>query len=229
MLTPLAGQLGTPWRPPAVGGGSFQTVARVQYKHNYNVSATFTSNVQVGNVIVVAASMRIGNIGQLPDISSVTDNLGNTYTRLRADASNPASGHLCELDIWVAPITTGGACTVSFSCSTGYDGGMTVVEYSGVTTTVDASGTMAYVDASTDFSVTLTLSQPCLVFAGNSNECDTTSFSWSGADLINADYGHVDTQAESMNVPAGSKTVSNPSYRSAYAVLSVVALRAKAA
>lgn len=69
---------------------------------------SFSSNVTVGNTIIVAV-VQLGSDGGQP--SSVTDNLGNTYTRrVYSKFTNDAD---FGVSIWSAPVTTGGACTLN--------------------------------------------------------------------------------------------------------------------
>lgn len=96
----------------------------------YPGNVTFDSNVTVGNTIFVY--ILHGYVGCLP---SASDNLGNTYTK---DQSSTVGGF--KLTCWSAPVTTGGACTITLTaaCST-YNGG--ALEYSGVKTSASAFDT----------------------------------------------------------------------------------------
>jgi hypothetical protein len=77
-------------------------------------SDTFASNVTIGNTICVR--VRVANT---PFASTVTltcaDNLGNTYTRQVQTGALPDDK--IRIAIFTAPVTTGGACTVTFTSS----------------------------------------------------------------------------------------------------------------
>jgi len=92
---------------------------------------TLTSNVTVGNVLVVGVGWGTANAVS----PTVTDNLGNVYT-LQDSTLLVADNQ--RLATYVAPITVGGACTVTYNIGTGVDFRTIVVgEYSGLTGTVD--------------------------------------------------------------------------------------------
>lgn len=98
-------------------GGTFSSLA----------TANFGSSVSVNNWIVVGVRS-----GAAADVSSVTDTLGNTYTRRAADRT-----HDPYLYLYDATVTTGGtnAVTANFSANTTY-GWVFAIEL----TTVSASG-----------------------------------------------------------------------------------------
>jgi hypothetical protein len=78
------------------GSGSYQTSA-------------FGSNVTVGNTIICVVTSD-GN-GDDNLITSVTDNLGNTYVKDAVQTSGTANRRY--VSIWRAPVTVGGACTIT--------------------------------------------------------------------------------------------------------------------
>jgi hypothetical protein len=78
-------------------------------------STTFGSNVTVGNTIVVGVQVTANN-----NAGTVTDTLGNTYTVREADAGDP------KALFYTAPVTTGGACTVTYTAGGASAGGVTV-------------------------------------------------------------------------------------------------------
>lgn len=89
--------------PSLVQSGFSNTVA-------LSGSATLTTTpVTVGNVIVVAAVIGTTTGASLAS-ASVTDNLGNVYTRV-ATANITTSG----VALFTAPVTVGGSCTVTLS------------------------------------------------------------------------------------------------------------------
>jgi hypothetical protein len=97
-----------------------------------SLSKAFTSNVTAGNLIVVGG---VGNGETLLTTGSATDGLLNTYTRdiNRADAGAQTT----QCAIYSAPVTTGGACTVTLD-PTGSDFvDIAIAEFSGM----DISGT----------------------------------------------------------------------------------------
>jgi hypothetical protein len=103
----------------------------------------FSSNVTVGNNIVVQVAV----VGTTPAITSVTDSLGNTYTQ--QITRNPGG---VRLDLWSAPVTTGGSCTITVS--TGLNSNNFVLIASELHNTV---GTLTY-DVSSSGTGTVTTS-----------------------------------------------------------------------
>jgi hypothetical protein len=78
------------------------------------LALAFGSNVTVGNRIIVCGVF-LGASGTTA--FSATDNLGNTYTAIPASLSlNATAGFRTQ--ILHAPVTTGGACTVTLTSST---------------------------------------------------------------------------------------------------------------
>lgn len=66
-------------------------------------SAAFASTTKVGNTILVAACAKIATSNR---ISSVTDSLGNTYTRLFAGITSAAPA---DVELWACSIVNAGA------------------------------------------------------------------------------------------------------------------------
>jgi RHS repeat-associated protein len=118
-ITPYTGTSGSS------GGYSTSTPTYVQSGLDIDSTAvTLSSAVTTGDLIVVG----ITENGQTIPSNTVTDNKGNTYTKL-ADANN-AGDHAA---IFYAKNVTGGS---SFTVSTGISGrSLAVMEYSGVATT----------------------------------------------------------------------------------------------
>lgn len=98
---------------------------------------TLDADVTVGNTLAVW-SFYGGTIAQF---TSIADNLGNTYTLVRHE--NPSGGGEDTHSLFTAPVTVGGACTITItlSASVGYRS-MLVHEVSGrhATAPLDVSG-----------------------------------------------------------------------------------------
>lgn len=111
----------------AAGSGFVQTVT---------TAASGASTVS-GNAILVFCQTQAG----ANDITSVTDNKGNTYTRL----TGLNSGTTIDLEIWICRNITGGAGhTVTTNESAFTNGNVIAVEISGIPTTgtiLDGTGT----------------------------------------------------------------------------------------
>lgn len=108
----------------------------VQSKGDFNnlgvsQSDTFTSSVTGGNAIVVFTAVRAaGNT-----IQSVTDNKGNTYTKLASDNTNAGA------EFWMATNVIGGSVTVTVTWNgSGNPGiGVAIFEVAGGVTTQDVT------------------------------------------------------------------------------------------
>lgn len=98
-----------------------------------SIARAFVSNVSVGNRIVVAITTYY--ITTNP-VTSVTDNLGNTYTLVN---SNNSTGYGWYVHIYSAPVTTGGACTVTVNLTDSLQVGLAIAESAGNSTSVDVS------------------------------------------------------------------------------------------
>jgi hypothetical protein len=96
---------------------------------NTTQTVSFPVNVTTGNFILLA--FRYGSI--TATITSVTDNLGNTYTQRLTQVASVTSA------LYTAPITTGGACTVTVVLSATATMSLAVEEYYGTTTSIDGT------------------------------------------------------------------------------------------
>lgn len=145
----LGGSLSLTWGLDSVNGGYFVTEGwqHIQQTQNFSLSSgtianTFTANVTVGNVVIVEIGATSTNF--TPSITSVTDNLGNTYT-LQASGNEVFHGgggnnYLQSAWLYTAPITTGGACTVTV-VSNNAQLGVIVHEVQGISATASATAT----------------------------------------------------------------------------------------
>lgn len=89
-----------------------------------NATATFGSNVTAGNLIVVL-------VASAQNITSLSDGLGNTYTKIDADiTADSKSG-----DLWYAKNITGGSCTITSTTTNYNDTCIIAFEFSGLDTT----------------------------------------------------------------------------------------------
>lgn len=86
--------------------------------------------------LVMSSAVTVGNVMLVPLVHSylgcapvVTDNLGNTYTSVGANVTFPGQGFTW---LFVAPITTGGACTVTITYPCGNLFAGYALEYSGI-------------------------------------------------------------------------------------------------
>ena len=134
---------------PATGGWfSVNGWQHIQQAQNYSISGngtivtTFTANVTMGNVILVEIAGASTNF--TPAITSVTDNLGNTYS-VQASGTEIFHGgggnnYLISNWLYSAPITTGGACTITV-VSTNNQLGVIVHEIFGISATASATAT----------------------------------------------------------------------------------------
>lgn len=75
------------------------------------ITLTFDSNIAAGNVIALAPWV----FETSTTIVSVVDNLGNTYTFAGDNAQTLGNGQAWN---YYAPVTTGGACTITVTLST---------------------------------------------------------------------------------------------------------------
>lgn len=78
-------------------------------------TTTMTASSTVGDVIVVAEAMFSVVLA-----TAVSDSLGNTYSLI---------GTSSQQNIWVAPVTTGGTATITFSGATGANHSYIIAEY----------------------------------------------------------------------------------------------------
>lgn len=93
----------------------------------------FASDLTSGNTVVVCLTIA-GSVV----INGVADSLSNTYTQV---ATGFTHGGILN-QIWYAPVTTSGACTVTITCGANAECTFTASEFSGVASTsvVDVSG-----------------------------------------------------------------------------------------
>lgn len=102
--------------------------AYVQGKISTTVSSpnamAFTSNVTVGNTIIV-----VGTHSYTGCTPTCADSLGNTYTA-RGSKPRPTGGQ--DFIIFTAPVTTGGSCTVTLTYACGNMKIAGILEYSGI-------------------------------------------------------------------------------------------------
>jgi hypothetical protein len=92
-----------------IGGGDPEVEA-----FGTTIVLTLDANVTVGNTLAVWAFYG----GPIGDFTSIADNLGNTYTV--ADMVEPAGGGTDTHCLFTAPITTGGACTITITLAASY-------------------------------------------------------------------------------------------------------------
>lgn len=100
-----------------------------------SVARAFSGLVAAGNLIVVAVSWGSASV---VESCTVSDNLGNTYTRLtncdQVDATNQQ-----QIAVFYAKNVVGGSCTVTATFAGSRDNnGIVIAEYSGVDTTAPA-------------------------------------------------------------------------------------------
>lgn len=106
-----------------------------------SATITFGANVTAGNLIAVG--IRLGAAG----ISSVTDNLGNTYNLVGSEVSAP-SGE--GLSVWYAKNIAGGACTITVTPAASTTIRANAVEFSGRDTAAPLDDANAGVDSVPD-------------------------------------------------------------------------------
>jgi hypothetical protein len=159
-------------------------------------TSAFSSSITVGNTIVVFVVAGNASV----DVSSVTDTAGNTYTRLYS--MQDASGGGLDMEIWAAPITTGGSSvTVTASDSGSNLWYVAAYEVSGLTATPtvdqstntnhDASGgavTTTFGSATTNASDLLIQANLCIGITGSNTYSLTSGWSnlLTGYDLTHA-------------------------------------------
>lgn len=117
----------------AAGAGNGQDLTT-----DTKVVAILTSPVTVGDLIVVGITHDVAS----DDVTSVTDGLGNTYTRIGTVILDSFSNDACYL--YYSVVTTGGpSCTITANLSITHIGrGIVAGEWSGLTgTPLDQSNT----------------------------------------------------------------------------------------
>lgn len=91
------------------------------------VAITLTSNITSGNTLILSSS---DNNGAVNSISGVADGLGNSWSRATSDTE----AAFVDGEIWYAPITHAGSCTVTITYTGSYSAAAVVVEASGLLT-----------------------------------------------------------------------------------------------
>ena len=147
----LGGSLTQTWTYDPVNGGYFVQMGYrlLQQGHSNSLSTstifTFPNPIVIGDVVVLTFGQ--GNTDVIPTVVSVTDSLGNIYTQqaTRVGAFAGGGGHTFYSTAWVwtAPVTVGGACTVTVQVSIPGFGGLQVLahEFSGISATISTSAT----------------------------------------------------------------------------------------
>jgi hypothetical protein len=107
----------TPTGPLRIQGASKEQVG------GGNVSQAFAQNVTVGSTIIVAVATNLDSLAA----ATCADNLGNVYTRDRV-----ASSAGTNAVIFSAPVTVGGACTVTVTATGTNDRSPAIAEWSGL-------------------------------------------------------------------------------------------------
>jgi len=177
--------------------------AIVQSRHKYpGNSDTFVGNVVVGNVIVVL----VAGSGNGTDLSSCTDNLGNTYTAVAAQLNSQTTGGRTATRCWVAPVTTGGACTVTVSNISDV-GIVRMIEVSGDTSTVNTFYRQSSSADPTTYGLTNSVEASYFFLWANENGDRFTSFD-GGVTLFGEDTGHADASGYALDVAASSPSYS---------------------
>jgi hypothetical protein len=107
----------TPTGPLRIQGASKEQVG------GGNVSQAFAQNVTVGNTIIAAVATNLDSLAA----ATCADTLGNVYTR---DRVGPSAG--TNAVIFSAPVTVGGACTVTVTATGTNDRSPAIAEWSGL-------------------------------------------------------------------------------------------------
>lgn len=169
-------------------------INRVQFKHSYTgatpQTATFTSNVTVGNIIVVAGS-GIGN----PATIACSDNLGNTYSTVNHASTTGVGTN--TLYVFYAQVTTGGSCSLTLTSTSG-DLGFTAVEYSGLGSSPAVTSAIFDQSSSTNEYVSLSVTVGDLLFAAYANEhtIQTLGAANGNFTIFQHDTSHYDAQED---------------------------------
>ena len=171
----LGGSLPLTWAFEPTFGGYAVTEGYQHLQQGNNNSATTTTTftfpnpVVVGNVIVLSFGQR--NINASPIVVSVTDNLGNVYTRqnFRSDFFTGGGGNKFYSTGWVfsAPVTVGGNCTVTVQVDITGFGGLQLLahEFSGISATASTSASAFNFSSVSLNSGTVSYSDPALVLS----------------------------------------------------------------
>ena len=172
-------------------------MARVQTKTNVagssvsSLTITPDSNVTLGNTLIVVVTDNYGVINQ---VSSMTDNLGNTYTRMTSNTD----GSFVDGEIWYTPVVHAGACTITVNFSHSVNCGLLVAEHSGLTASPYDVSASAYQASGTshDSGATATTAQADELVVGACVSNDTTGTLSAGSgysDLVQAVNGTTGT------------------------------------
>lgn len=144
-----------------------------------SLSKAFVSNVTGGNFIAVAIS--VYNAVFANAITSVTDNLGNTYV---LDVSKSSFGPTLSMGIYRALNITGGACTVTVNCNGAQYLTFGIAEFSGVATVSALDVTNSANGTSTTPSVGLTTTDTDVILGVESQNATGSITEGSGYSLI---------------------------------------------
>ena len=221
----LGGSLTQTWTYDPVNGGYFVQMGYrlLQQGHSNSVTTsttfTFPNPITIGDVIVLNFGQ--GNTDVIPTVVSVTDSLGNSYTQQATNVGfyTGSGGHRFYSTAWVwsAPVTVGGACTVTVQVSIPGFGGLQVLahEFSGISATIATSATNYAVNVGSlntgtvSFSGTKLVLSSLLLFstgpgsapAGYPNGVSNTSGEWQ---LYDAFAGHPTPQSPTWGIPASN-------------------------
>lgn len=145
------------------------------------IALTLNSSVSVGDTIILNAT----HGGQADDFSSVTDNLGNTYTRAGSHIADTV--HDQAASTYVAKVTTGGTptITVTFVGALSYRGIMAHVE-SGINTTTPVNQATGQFQSSPGTATDGVTSGAATTTADG---CRIIGFSWNTGDINNRTQG----------------------------------------
>lgn len=173
----------------------------IEFKHQYPATSgtgyTFTNAVQVGDVMVISVSHGSGGSG-----TTVTDNLGNIYTRQK----NVSGGNTCQSWIFTAPVKIAGTPTLTVTTAATDLGWSGFIARGPISATPEAIGGIS--STGTLLQVSLTTTVQCLLFLFWANEAADNFTSWNEAGMTadNHDAGHWDANAHKLAVVAGSYT-----------------------
>lgn len=120
-----------------VSAVAVSNIAIVNYggEPNCNVSATATLSLTAGNVVAVS----VGVFNGVP--TSVTDNLGNTYTLVEGSVCSGAGS--VYMAWYTAPVINAGAATITLSHNGSFQS-ITAVQVSGINTSTPVDTSVGY-------------------------------------------------------------------------------------
>lgn len=175
----------------------------VQSRHKYpGNSDTFASNITSGNHIIVL----VAGSGTGTDLTSCTDNLGNTYTPVHAILVAHTTGGRTQVRCWIAPVTSAGSCTVTVSNISDV-GIVRMIEVSGLEGTIEDVDAVSSTSDPTNFSLTTANEASFFFLWANENGDRFTSFD-GGITLFGEDTGHSDASGYALDIAAGSPSYS---------------------